>query len=59
MGKTVSCKDLGSISCTWQGRAETEEELVQLAMAHGREAHGMTEFPPELMNELRTAIKDE
>ncbi len=59
MGKAVSCKNLGDIECTWEGRADTEEELIELAKAHGRDAHDITEFSPELMEQLKTAIKDE
>ena len=59
MGKTLDCKDLGDIECTWQGKAETEEELIEVAKAHGREAHGITEVSPELMEQIKTAIKDE
>ena len=59
MGKKVSCKDLGDIECTWEGRADTKEELVELATAHGREAHGIKEFSSELMDQLSAAIKDE
>ncbi len=59
MGKAVSCKNLGDIECTWEGRADTEEELIELAKAHGRDAHDITEFSPELMVQLKAAIKDE
>ena len=58
MGKAVSCKDLGDIKCTWEGKADTEDELVELATKHGRDAHGITEFTPELMDGLKAAIKD-
>lgn len=59
MGKTVSCKDLGSLECTWKGRADTEEELIEMAKVHGRDAHGLTEISEELMRELKAAIRDE
>ena len=59
MGKTLSCKELGSIECTWEGKAETEEELIQLAKEHGRDAHDITEVSPELMEQMKAAIKDD
>jgi len=59
MGKTLNCKDLGDLECTWQGKAETEEELIELAKVHGREAHAITEVSPELMEQIKAAIKDE
>ncbi len=59
MGKAVSCKNLGDIECTWEGKADTEEELIELAKEHGRDAHDITEFSPELMEQLKAAITDE
>ena len=59
MGKKVSCKDIGDIECTWEGRADTTEEVIELAKEHGRDVHGITEVPPELMEQLKAAIKDE
>ena len=58
MGKTLSCKDLGDIKCTWEGKAETEEELIEAARVHGREAHGINEISPELMGQIKAAIQD-
>jgi predicted small metal-binding protein len=59
MGKAVSCKNLGDIECTWEGKADTEEELIELAKEHGRDAHDITEFSPELMEQLKAVITDE
>jgi len=58
MGKILRCKDVGMIDCTWEGRAETEEELIKLAKEHAPE-HGLTEITPELMEQLKAAIQDE
>ncbi len=58
MGKTLKCKDIGMTDCSWEGRAETEEELIKLAEEHAPE-HGLTEIPPEMMEQLKAAIKDE
>jgi predicted small metal-binding protein len=58
MGKAVSCKDLGDIKCTWEGKADTEEELIAMAKAHGRDEHGITEFTPELMEEFKAKIRE-
>jgi predicted small metal-binding protein len=59
MSKVVSCKDLGDLNCTWEGRADTEEELIEMAKVHGRDVHGITEVTPELMEQLKAAIRDE
>jgi predicted small metal-binding protein len=37
---TIRCRDTGGI-CNWQERAESEEELVEKAIQHAKEAHYM------------------
>ena len=58
MGKSLKCKDIGVTDCTWEGKAETEEELIEMAKAHGP-VHGINEISPEMMADLKAAIKDE
>ena len=43
MGKMISCKDFGS-ECTFTACAETEAELFEKVLEHGRTIHGMKEF---------------
>ena len=57
MAKTVSCRDVGP-DCDFTARADTEEELLRQCAEHAREAHGMTEIPPEVAEKLRAAIRD-
>jgi predicted small metal-binding protein len=59
MSKSLSCKNLGDLECSWEGKAETEEELLEVALAHGREAHDITEVSEELLGEMKAAIRDE
>lgn len=58
MGKSLKCKDVGMTDCNWEAKAETEEELLELAKAHAPE-HGLTEIPPEMVEQLKAAIRDE
>jgi predicted small metal-binding protein len=58
MGKKFLCKDVG-MNCPFEAHAETEEELMQKIMRHGKEAHGLNEIPPELADKVKQAIKDE
>jgi predicted small metal-binding protein len=58
MGKTLKCKDIGVTDCTWEGKAETEEELLEMAKAHAP-VHDITEITPEMMEQLKAAITDE
>ena len=57
MAKTISCKDVGP-DCAFTASAETEEELMQKVAAHASE-HGITEVTPELLAQVKAAIKDE
>jgi predicted small metal-binding protein len=36
--KTIACKDMG-VECPWVGKAETNEELIQMVKEHAKEAH--------------------
>ncbi|HYX28833.1 MAG TPA: DUF1059 domain-containing protein [Pyrinomonadaceae bacterium] len=55
--KTITCSDVGP-DCAFTASAETEEELMQKVAAHASE-HGITEVTPELMEKVKSAIKDE
>jgi len=57
MAKVLKC---GSIvpGCTWTGRADTEEELLQKAVEHAKSAHGMSDIPPEVAAKVKAAISD-
>jgi predicted small metal-binding protein len=43
--------------CTWEATADTEEELIELAKEHAP-VHDITEITPELIAELKAAMKD-
>jgi len=58
MGKSLKCKDVGVSDCTWEAKAETEEEIIEMAKAHGP-VHGINEISSEMMADLKAAIKDE
>lgn len=58
MAKVVSCRDVG-LDCDFVARGETEEELLQTAAAHGKAEHGMSEIPPEVIERVRSLIRDE
>jgi len=58
MDKKISCKDLGS-ECTFSTCAQTEAELYEKALEHGRTVHGMKEFSPDFYNKMRASIREE
>jgi predicted small metal-binding protein len=47
------------MDCDFEVRATTEEEIVQRAAEHAQIAHAMKEIPPEVVAEVRAAIRDE
>ena len=57
MGKLLKCSDIVA-SCDFEARGATEEEILQAAGKHAKEAHGM-EVTPELVEKVRAVIKDE
>jgi len=59
MAKSISCKDVGMAGCEFTAKADTMEELMALASAHAKEAHGMDSIPPELMPMVQSAVRDE
>ena len=57
MAKVLRCKD-GGLPCDWEGKAETEEELIQKAIEHAKTGHGMAQIPDFIMTQMRGLIKD-
>jgi predicted small metal-binding protein len=55
--KMIDCRDYPSdFNCTVAIAADTENELVDLAVLHAVEAHGEIDTP-ELRDEIRKSIK--
>jgi predicted small metal-binding protein len=42
--------------CEWRYGADSDEEILEHAALHAREAHGMDEIPPEIADRIRTSI---
>ncbi|MHA3979436.1 DUF1059 domain-containing protein [Halovulum sp. GXIMD14794] len=57
MTKVLKCGDLMP-GCSFQAKAETEDEILQAAAAHAKEAHGL-EATPELVEKVKAAIREE
>ena len=58
MSKAYSCRDIG-LECAWSVSAETEGELLLLIGEHMAQVHDIADTPPDLVVQVRTAIKDE
>ena len=55
--KQFNCGDVVP-GCQWVGQNEVDEELWGEIADHAREAHGMHEVPPEVLDQIRDAITE-
>ncbi len=58
MTKVLRCNDLMP-GCTWEGRGDTEAEVLMQAAEHAKTAHNLTDISPEIISQVRGAIHDE
>jgi predicted small metal-binding protein len=58
MAKVLRCRDVG-LDCEGEIRAETEEEIMRQAAEHAQTKHNMKDMPPEVVQKVRAAIRDE
>jgi predicted small metal-binding protein len=58
MTKVVKCRDVG-FDCEGVIRADTEEEALAQAAAHAQEVHGLEEISDEVVEAVRSAMRDE
>ncbi len=60
MAKVLRCRDVG-MNCSKEMRAESEEELLQLAAEHAEKDHGISSasIPPTILAMVKSAIRDE
>lgn len=54
--KELRCKDVG-FDCPGIVKAETENEVLQLAAKHAQEAHNVT-ITPEMAEQIKPLIHD-
>ena len=53
----LRCRDTGGW-CNWEGRADAEEELIEMALQHAEKAHFMKRTS-EVQGKARMLIRDE
>lgn len=58
MALVVSCRDVGA-DCDFEARADSEEELFKILQDHAKSGHRMAEIPPELVEKVKGAIREE
>ena len=50
--KTLSCQDMG-VSCDFVAKAETDEEVIKMAMDHAKDVH------PEKVKEMMSKMSEQ
>jgi predicted small metal-binding protein len=55
--KQFKCGDVVP-GCQWVTLSEDEDELFAEISSHAREAHGMDEVPPEVVDQIHAVITD-
>lgn len=58
MAKVIRCRDVG-FDCDGVIRADTEEEALQQAAKHAKEAHDMEEVSPEVVKQIKAVMHEE
>jgi predicted small metal-binding protein len=58
MTKVLRCGDVVP-GCDYEARADSEAELMQKVVQHAQEAHGMQTVPPEVVQKVKSKIRDE
>ena len=56
--KVIHCRDVG-FDCEGVVRADTEKEVIEMAVQHAAAVHGVTEVTPEIATAVQNAIRDE
>jgi predicted small metal-binding protein len=55
--KQFKCGDV-VLGCEWVTRSEDDRKLFEEIQAHARDAHGMDEVPPEVVDTINAAITE-
>jgi predicted small metal-binding protein len=55
--KEFRCSDMGQ-KCSWHYIAQTEDLIVDGVAVHAREAHGITEFTPEMKVHVESLLRE-
>jgi predicted small metal-binding protein len=58
MGKVLRCGDIVG-GCPEVIRGETEDEIMEKGAVHAEQAHGFKDAPPEILQQVRSLIRDE
>ena len=58
MSKTLSCREVG-MDCNFVVKGDSEEQILSQAAEHARTEHNMNEIPAELLDRVKSLIRDD
>jgi predicted small metal-binding protein len=58
MEKVIRCRDVG-FDCNGVIRAKTEKEALALAAEHAQKVHNVKEITPEIVDKIKSVMKEE
>jgi predicted small metal-binding protein len=58
MAKILKCSDINP-GCTFEMRANSEDDILKQAAAHAKTAHNMQGISPDVLSKVKSAIHDE
>jgi len=58
MEKVIHCRDVG-FDCNGVIKAKTEKEALTLAAEHARKVHNVKEITPEIVDKIKSVMKEE
>jgi predicted small metal-binding protein len=58
MTKVIHCRDVG-FDCDGVIRADSEEEALKMAAEHAQAVHGLERVTPEVVEKVRSVMRDE
>ena len=58
MTKVIRCRDVG-FNCDGVIKAKTEQEALTLAADHAKTVHNVKDITPEIVNKIKSIMKEE
>jgi predicted small metal-binding protein len=56
--RTFRCSDAGFKGCNWKTSGRSDNEIIDRAREHGRQAHGITNFDDNMKRKVQDNIHD-
>jgi predicted small metal-binding protein len=54
----ITCHDIG-VNCDFEARGATVDDVLKLCVAHARKEHGFKELPPDVLETVKAAIRED